>query len=79
MQVVINKYFLLNLEKNLAQIRLVVFEKNEKNAPLNPKNDVTEPKAWRLGYSNNQLKAVNRLKHSYRLSKTRGGRVNKKF
>jgi len=27
MQVVINKYFLLNPEKNLVQIRLVVFEK----------------------------------------------------
>jgi len=39
MQVVM-KFFLLNLEKNLAQIRLVVFEKN---APLIPKNDVTEP------------------------------------
>jgi len=31
MQVVINKYFLLNPEKNLAHIRLlVVFEKNAK-------------------------------------------------
>jgi len=29
----------------LAQIHLVVFEKNEKNAHLIPKNDVTEPKA----------------------------------
>jgi len=27
--------FLLNPEKNLAQIRLVVFEKNEKNAHFN--------------------------------------------
>jgi len=45
MQVVMNKYFLLNSEKKLAQIRLVVFEKNAKNAPLIPKNDVTEPKA----------------------------------
>jgi len=43
MQVVMNKCFLLNLKnKNLAQIRLVVFEKN---APLIPKNDITEPKA----------------------------------
>jgi len=31
MQVVMYKFFLLNLEKNLAQIRLVVFEKNTKN------------------------------------------------
>jgi len=38
----------------LAQIRLVVFEKN---APLIPKIDVTEPKARRLGYSNHQLKS----------------------
>jgi len=35
MQVVINKCFLLNSEKNLAQIRLVVFEKNAKNAHFN--------------------------------------------
>jgi len=34
MQVVMNKCFLLNFEKKLAQIRLVVFEKN---APLIPK------------------------------------------
>jgi len=40
-----NKCFLLNLEKNLAQIRLVVFEKNAKNAALILKIDVTEPKA----------------------------------
>jgi len=42
MQVVMNKCFLLNHEKTLAQIRLVVFEKN---TPLIPKKDVTEPKA----------------------------------
>jgi len=45
MQVVRNKCFLLNPGKNFAQIRLVVFEKNAKIAPLIPKNDVTEPKA----------------------------------
>jgi len=45
MQVVINKCLLLNPEKKLAQICLVVFEKNVKNAHLNLKNDVTEPKA----------------------------------
>jgi len=49
-----NKFFLLNPEKKLTQIRLVVFEKN---APLIPKNDVTEPKAERLGYSNYQVKS----------------------
>jgi len=36
-----NKCFLLNPEKNLAQICLVVFEIN---APLSLKNDVTELK-----------------------------------
>jgi len=45
MQAVMNKYFLLNSEKNLAQIRLVVFEKNVKTNTLIPKNDITEPKA----------------------------------
>jgi len=35
MQAVINKYFFLNLEKNLAQIRFAVFEKN---AHFNSKN-----------------------------------------
>jgi len=49
----IDKCFLLNPGKNLTQIRLVVLEKN---AHFNSKNDVTEPKARRLGYSNNQLK-----------------------
>jgi len=35
------------LKKILAQIHFVAFEKN---APLIPKNDVTEPKARRLDY-----------------------------
>jgi len=35
-------------KKNLTQIRLVVFEKNAKNVPLIPKNDITEPKAMLL-------------------------------
>jgi len=43
MQVVMNKCFLLN-QKKLAQIRLVIFEKNAKHAPLIPKNDITDPK-----------------------------------
>jgi len=38
MQVVMNKCFLLNPEKILVQIRLVIFEKN---APLILKNDVS--------------------------------------
>jgi len=54
MQVVMKKCFLLNPKKNLAQIRLVIFEIN---APLIPKNDVTEPKARKLGYSIYQLKS----------------------
>jgi len=45
MQVVMNKVFSSTLKKILAQIRLVVFEIN---APLFPKNDVTEPKARML-------------------------------
>jgi len=49
-----NKCFLLNPEKKLAQIHLVVFEKKAKNAPVILKYDVTEPKVRRLGYSNNQ-------------------------
>jgi len=52
-----NKCFLKNPEKNLAQIRLDVFEKNTKNEHFNSENDVTEPKAKRLSYSNNQLKS----------------------
>jgi len=44
---------------------LVVFKKN---APLIPKNDVTEPKARNLGYSNNQLKkTVNSLKDNFKV------------
>jgi len=45
MQVVVNKCFLLNPEKNLAQIRLVIFEKNAKTHTFISKNDVTKPKA----------------------------------
>jgi len=37
----------------LAQIRLVIFEKNTKVHTLVPKNGVTESKA--IGYSNNQF------------------------
>jgi len=42
MQVVMNNCFLLSPEKKMAQIRLVVFEKN---ASIIPKNDITDPKA----------------------------------
>jgi len=45
MQVEMYKCFLLNPEKNLAQTRLVVFEKKAKNTSLILKNDVTEPKS----------------------------------
>jgi len=40
-----NKCFLLNPEKKLALIGLVVFEKTQKALTLILKNDVTEPKA----------------------------------
>jgi len=39
--VILNKCFLLNSKKNLAQICLIVFEKN---APLISKNDITKSK-----------------------------------
>jgi len=67
MQVVMNKCFFLNPEKTLVQIRIVVFEKN---APIIPKNDVTEPKARRLGYSNYQLKSCQQGKVSFRHPET---------
>jgi len=57
MQVMINNCFLLNPENNFAQIRFVVFENNAEIHTLIPKNDVTEPKVRRPGYSNNQLKS----------------------
>jgi len=46
MQIEINKCFLLTPKKIMAQI---VFKKNEKAAPLIPKNDVIEPKDRKLG------------------------------
>jgi len=49
------KCFLLNPEKKIgANPSFVVFEKN---ALLNPKDDVIVLKAKRLGYSNYQLKS----------------------
>jgi len=54
MQVVMNKCFLLNPEKKFGANPSCRFEKN---APLIPKNDVIEPKARKLGYSNYQLKS----------------------
>jgi len=45
MQIVMISVFSYTLNKNLAQIRLVVFEKKNRNVPLITKNDVTEPKA----------------------------------
>jgi len=41
----INKCFLLNSEKKIGVNLSFVFEKNAKNAPLIPKNDITKPKA----------------------------------
>jgi len=54
----------LNPEKKLAQIRLVVFEKN---ANKFRKNDVTEPKDRLLLITSS---TVNRLKVSFRFSDT---------
>jgi len=49
MQVVMNKYFFLNLEKKFGAYLSWSFQENAKKklktAPLIPKNDVTEPKA----------------------------------
>jgi len=45
MQLVINKCFLLNPEKRLSHIRLVVFKKTQKTHTLIQKDDVTERKA----------------------------------
>jgi len=46
MQIVMNKCFLLNPEKILTQLRLVIFEKNAKTDALQfRKNDFTELKA----------------------------------
>jgi len=45
MQVVVNKCFLLNLEKNFGVDPPCVIKKNAKIAPLIPKSDVIEPKA----------------------------------
>jgi len=45
MQVVMNKCFLLNPEKKLVQIHLIVPKKTQKPNTLIPKNGVTEPKA----------------------------------
>jgi len=58
-----NKCFLLNPEKNLAQICLAFSRKTQKNAPLIPTNDVNEPKARLLPVK----RAVNRLKVSFKL------------
>jgi len=57
MQVVMNKCFLLNPEKHFDADSFSRFREKRKNAPLISKNDITEPKARRLGYSNNQLKS----------------------
>jgi len=57
MQIVVNKCFLLNPKKDLAQVRLVVFEKNAKTANSDAlqfrKSDITKPKNRKFGYSNN--------------------------
>jgi len=54
MQVVMNKCFLLKTEKKFGADPPCRLREKRKIAPLNPKNDVTEPKV-RLLYCNNQL------------------------
>jgi len=49
-----NKWFLLNPAKKIGADSYCHFGEKRKNAPIIPKNDVTEPKARLLGYSNNQ-------------------------
>jgi len=65
-----NKCFLLNPEKKLGKSVSSFSRKTQKNAPLIPKNDVTEPKTKRLCYSNNQLNSCKQVKNSFRLPKT---------
>jgi len=57
MQVVLNKCFHLKSEKKISADPFCRFREKRKNAPLIPKNDITEPKARGLAYSNNQLKS----------------------
>jgi len=49
---------------------VLFFSRKIQKTPLIPKNDVTEPKAKRLGYSNNQLKSCKQVKGQFKLSKT---------
>jgi len=60
MQVVMNKYFLLNPKNILTHIRLVVFVKNAKNRTFNSEN--TSP-----SYSNNQIMVSGSLKLTFNL------------
>jgi len=57
MQVVMNKCFFLNPEKIWRKSVLTLRKKTQKPHTLIPKNDVTDPKARRPGYSNNQFKS----------------------
>jgi len=57
MQVVINKCFLLNPEKKFGADLSCHLTTIQKKAHFNAENDVTEPKARRLGYSNNHIKS----------------------
>jgi len=45
MQVIMNKCFVLNPEKQFGADPFCRLGEKRKSAPLNPKNDVTEPKA----------------------------------
>jgi len=62
-------------KKNLARIRLVVFEKNAKNLHFNSE----KLRHWVEGYATliTSQEAVSRLKNSFRLSKNHGFRLQK--
>jgi len=55
----------------LAQIRLVIFVKN---APLILKIDITELKARRVGYSNNQSKSCLQVQGQFQAFENNGFR-----
>jgi len=57
-----NKCFLLNLEKNPRRSVMSFSKKTQITHTLISISDVTEPKARRLGYSNNQLKSCYQVK-----------------
>jgi len=72
MQVAMNKCFLLNPEKKFGADPSCSFREKRTNRliPTHFNSEKIMSPSRRLGYSNNQLKTVNRLKVSFRLSET---------